>query len=81
RESIANASYPEYVEAYTIEESFEYPVSFNGKLRFKITLPKSLSPKETEAAVLADPMTERYLQGGTPKKVIVVPSKIINIVV
>ncbi len=81
RESIANASYPEYVEAYTIEDSFEYPVSFNGKLRFKITLPKSLSPKETEAAVLADPLTEKYLQGGTPKKVIVVPSKIINIVV
>ncbi len=80
-ESISTASYPEYVEEYTIEESFEYPVSFNGKLRFKITLPLSMSPEEAKAAVLSDPMTERYLQGGTPKKIIVVPSKIINIVV
>ena len=79
--TISAASYPEYVEEYTIEESFEYPVSFNGKLRFKITLPLSISPEEAKAAVLADPMTERYLQGGTPKKIIVVPSKIINVVV
>ncbi|NLX41611.1 MAG: leucine--tRNA ligase [Bacteroidales bacterium] len=79
--SISTASYPEYVEEYTIEDSFEYPVSFNGKLRFKITLPLSISPEEVKAAVLADPMTERYLQGGTPKKIIVVPSKIINVVV
>jgi len=79
--SISTASYPEYMEKYTIEDSFEYPVSFNGKLRFKITLPLSISPEEAKAAVLADPMTERYLQGGTPKKIIVVPSKIINVVV
>jgi leucyl-tRNA synthetase len=79
--SISTASYPEYMEEYTIEDSFEYPVSFNGKLRFKITLPLSISPEEAKAAVLADPMTERYLQGGTPKKIIVVPSKIINVVV
>lgn len=81
KKSISTASYPEYVEEYTIEDSFEYPVSFNGKLRFKITLPLSISPEEAKAAVLADPMTERYLQGGTPKKIIVVPSKIINVVV
>lgn len=81
KKSISTATYPEYVEEYTIEDSFEYPVSFNGKLRFKITLPLSISPEEAKAAVLADPMTERYLQGGTPKKIIVVPSKIINVVV
>ncbi len=81
KKSISTASYPEYVEEYTIEDSFEYPVSFNGKLRFKITLPLSISPEEAKAAVLADPMTERCLQGGTPKKIIVVPSKIINVVV
>ena len=79
--SISAASYPKYVEEYTIEDSFEYPVSFNGKLRFKITLPISISPEEAKAAVLSDPMTAKYLQGGTPKKVIVVPSKIINVVV
>ena len=81
QDSISTATYPKYVEEYTIEDSFEYPVSFNGKLRFKITLPLSISPEEAKAAVLADPMTAKYLQGGTPKKVIVVPSKIINVVV
>ncbi|MBQ2244131.1 MAG: leucine--tRNA ligase [Bacteroidales bacterium] len=79
-ESVTFASYPEYVEAYTVEDSFEYPVSFNGKMRFKINLSKSLSPKEVEAAVLADENTAKYLAGGNVKKVIVVPSKIINIV-
>ncbi len=79
-ESVSFASYPEYVEAYTVEDTFEYPVSFNGKMRFKLTLSKSLSPKEVEAAVLADEATAKYLAGGSVKKVIVVPSKIINIV-
>ena len=79
-ESITFASFPEYVEAYTVEDSFEYPVSFNGKMRFKINLSKSLSPKEVEAAVLADENTAKYLAGAAVKKVIVVPSKIINIV-
>ena len=79
-ESITFASFPEYVEAYTVEDSFEYPVSFNGKMRFKINLSKSLSPKEVEAAVLADENTAKYLAGAAVKKIIVVPSKIINIV-
>ncbi len=79
-ESVTFASYPEYVEAYTVEDSFEYPVSFNGKMRFKINLSKSLSPKEVEAAVLADDNTAKYLAGAAVKKIIVVPSKIINIV-
>ncbi len=79
-ETITYASFPEYVEAYTVEDSFDYPVSFNGKMRFKITLPKSMAPKDVEAAVLADANTERYLNGGAPKKVIVVPGKIVNVV-
>ncbi|MBO4571585.1 MAG: leucine--tRNA ligase [Bacteroidales bacterium] len=79
-ESISYAKFPEYVAAYTVEDSFEYPVSFNGKLRFKITLSKSLTPKEVEAAVLADPNTAKYLQGGVARKVIVVPGKIVNVV-
>ncbi len=80
-QSISFASYPEYVEAYTVEDSFEYPVSFNGKMRFKLNLSKSLTPKEVEAAVLADENTAKYLAGAPVKKVIVVPSKIINIVI
>lgn len=80
-ESISFASFPEYTESYTIEDTFEYPVSFNGKMRFKLPLSKSLTPKEVEAAVLANENTAKYLAGAAVKKVIVVPSKIINIVV
>ncbi len=80
KESIAFAKFPEYVEAYTVENTFEYPVSFNGKMRFKLELSKSLTPKEVEEAVRANENTEKYLMGATIKKVIVVPSKIINIV-
>jgi len=79
KESITYASFPEYVEAYTVEDSFDYPVSFNGKMRFKLTLSKSLSPKEVEEAVLADENTAKYAQNGV-RKVIVVPGKIVNIV-
>lgn len=79
-DSITYASFPEYVEAYTVENNVEYPVSFNGKMRFKISLPKSMAPKEVEAAVLADENCTKWLQGNAVKKVIVVPGKIINIV-
>jgi len=78
--SVSFAAFPEYVEKFTIEDSFEYPVSFNGKLRFKLTLSILLSAKEIEAAVLADENTQKYLGAGSIKKVIVVPKKIINIV-
>lgn len=78
--SVSFAAFPEYVEEFTIEDSFEYPVSFNGKLRFKLTLSILLSAKEIETAVLADENTQKYLGAGSIKKVIVVPKKIINIV-
>ncbi|HNW49292.1 MAG TPA: class I tRNA ligase family protein, partial [Bacteroidales bacterium] len=78
--SVSFAAFPEYVEKFTIEDSFEYPVSFNGKLRFKLTLSILLNAKEIEAAVLADENTQKYLGAGSIKKVIVVPKKIINIV-
>lgn len=80
KESISFASFPKYVEAYTVENTFEYPVSFNGKMRFKMELSKSLTPKEVEEAVRANENTEKYLGGNAIKKIIVVPSKIINIV-
>ena len=78
--SVSFAAFPEYVEKFTIEDLFEYPVSFNGKLRFKLTLSILLNAKEIEAAVLADENTQKYLGAGSIKKVIVVPKKIINIV-
>lgn len=78
--SVSDASFPEYIESYTVENTFEYPVSFNGKMRFKLELPLGMSPEEAKAAVLASPNTEKYLSGKPVKKVIVVPSKIINVV-
>ena len=79
-ESISFASFPVYNPAYTVEDTVKYPVQFNGKMRFLIELPKSLSREEVEAAVRADASTEKYLQGAAIRKVIVVPGKIINIV-
>ena len=78
--SVCDARFPEFDERYLTEASVEYPVSFNGKVRFKKNLSASLTPKEVEAAVLADPTTAKYLDGKTPRKVIVVPGKIVNIV-
>ena len=79
-ESISNATFPKYVEAYTVEDSVTYPVQFNGKMRFTVNLPKSLSREEVEQAIRTDANTAKYLQGASVKKVIVVPGKIINIV-
>ena len=79
-ESISFARFPEYREEYTAETSFEYPVSFNGKMRFKINLPKDMPAAEAEAAVRGDERTAKYLAGGQIRKVIVVPGKIINVV-
>ncbi|MEF9931449.1 MAG: class I tRNA ligase family protein, partial [Bacteroidales bacterium] len=80
KESVANSSFPKYVEAYTIESSFEYPVSFNGKMRFKLELPKDMPVKEVEAIVRANENTAKYIGEGGIKKIIVVPAKIINVV-
>ncbi|MCB0374630.1 MAG: leucine--tRNA ligase, partial [Sinomicrobium sp.] len=80
-DSIAYAPFPEPEERYLAESSKEYPVSFNGKLRFKITLPLDLSREAIEEAVMANENTQRQLQGRKPEKIIIVPGKIINIVV
>lgn len=80
KESISKAAYPQFIEKYIVEENFEYPVSFNGKLRFKLTLPASATPQEVEAQLREDPNTEKYLRGAEIKKVIVVPKRIINVV-
>ena len=80
-ESIANASYPVYNEKYLEENTFEYPISFNGKLRFKLTLPLNLSSSDIEKAVLQAPESEKWLLGNPPKKIIVVPKKIVNVVI
>ena len=78
--SIATAPFPVFEPKYLVEDSKEYPISFNGKMRFTIDLPLDLSREEIEAAVMAHEKTQQQLQGRTPKKVIVVPGKIVNIV-
>ena len=79
-ESVTYAPYPVHEDKYLQEDSKEYPVSFNGKVRFKRTFATTMTPAEIEQAILADPQTAEQLQGNTPKKVIVVPNRIINIV-
>ena len=78
--SVADASFPEYVESYTLEDSCTYAVSFNGKTRFTVELPKSLDKDAVEAAVRAMEQTGKYVGAQTIVKVIVVPGKIVNIV-
>ncbi|MEY8781839.1 leucine--tRNA ligase [Allomuricauda sp. XS_ASV26] len=78
--SIAEVPFPKFEEKYLVESSKEYPISFNGKMRFKLELPLDMSKEDIEAAVLAHEKTKEQLQGREPKKVIVVPGKIVNIV-
>jgi len=79
--SVADASFPEYEPACTIENMFEYPVSFNGKLRFKKEMPLDLTKEEIEAEVVKDERTIKFTGEGKVKKIIIVPGKIVNIVV
>ncbi|MCM1041474.1 MAG: leucine--tRNA ligase [Bacteroides sp.] len=79
-ESISYATLPVYEEKYTVKNSFNYPVSFNGKMRFNMELLLNLTPAEVEKAVLADAQAQKWLEGKTPKKVIVVPGRIVNVV-
>ena len=79
-QSITYAPYPTHDDQYLQEDSKEYPVSFNGKVRFKRAFPTDMPVAEIEKAILADPQTAEQLQGKAPKKVIVVPNRIINVV-
>ncbi len=79
--SVTQATWPKHDEEYLTDDTFEYPVSFNGKMRFKVEVPADLSPAEIEAEVLAAEASAKYLEGKTPKKVIVVPKRIVNVVV
>ncbi len=78
--SIDFAPFPALNEAYLVEDEIEYPVSFNGKMRFKLSLSAELSKEEIEEIVMKDEKVIQQLGGAKPKKIIVVPKKIINIV-
>jgi len=80
-ESIAYEPYPVHEEKYLVESKHKYPISFNGKMRFTYELPLDLAKAEVEETVLSLEKTQHYLEGKSPKKVIVVPGKIVNIVI
>jgi len=79
-DSISTASFPKFEASHLVESSKEYPVSFNGKMRFKLELPMDFTKDQIEEVVMAHEKTIQQLAGRTPKKVIIVPGKIINIV-
>ena len=78
--SVHTQKYPECDEKYLVESEFDYPVSFNGKMRFKVKLGLELTVPEIEKEVLSLPDTHKWLEGKTPKKIIIVPGKIVNMV-
>ena len=79
--SISRVDFPVHDEKYLKENTFAYPVSFNGKMRFKLELPVDLPKEEVEKAVLNAEQSQRWLEGKTVRKVIVVPKRIVNVVV
>jgi leucyl-tRNA synthetase len=80
KKSISTASFPIFDAKHLVESVKNYPISFNGKMRFMLELSLDLSKEEIEKAVLENEKTIAQLEGGTPKKVIIVPGKIVNIV-
>ena len=80
KESISTASFPKFEEKFLVEDVKKYPISFNGKMRFTLELPLDLSKDEIESVIMSHEKTIHYLEGRTPKKVIIVPGKIVNIV-
>lgn len=80
-DSVSVQPWPQYNEAFLTEDNFNYPVSVNGKLRFQIELPATMDAQTVQDIVLADERMEKWLEGNAPKKVIVVPKRIVNIVI
>jgi leucyl-tRNA synthetase len=80
-DSITTAPWPQWQAEHLVEDSFSYPISFNGKTRLQLEFPMELDAKSVEAAVLANREVQARLEGKLPKKVIVVPKRIVNIVV
>ena len=77
---LAGRAWPEYDEALLVQDEIEIPVQINGKLRERLTVKKEASPAEVEAAALASPKVQEHLGGKSPRKIIVVPGKLVNIV-
>jgi leucyl-tRNA synthetase len=80
-ESVVFAKYPEFNASYIREDEYEYPIMINGKMRTKIKFALDKNPKEIESVALKNEIVQKWLEGKSPKKVIVVPKKIVNVVV
>ncbi|MDR3267563.1 MAG: class I tRNA ligase family protein, partial [Tannerella sp.] len=78
--TVCDARFPDYNEAYLKEDTVTYAISFNGRVRFSLELPADLSREEVEKTALTHEHSAKWMEGRTPKKVIVVPGKIVNIV-
>lgn len=81
KESVSFAKLPVFKEEYLVENSVMYPIQFNGKMRFNLELAADLSVADIEKIVLAHELTQKYLEGKSPKKVIIVPKRIVNMVI
>jgi leucyl-tRNA synthetase len=81
QDTILHSTYPEYDEQYLTADSFEYPVSINGKVRARINLALDMAPEDIERTVLADGTIQKWTGGKPPRKVIIVPGKIVNVVI
>ncbi|MGI4022205.1 MAG: leucine--tRNA ligase [Janthinobacterium lividum] len=79
--TLSYAAFPKFNPEFLVEDAFSYPISINGKTKTNLSIPLSLEPKEVEMLVLADENVQKYLAGQTPKKVIVVKGRIVNMVV
>jgi leucyl-tRNA synthetase len=79
--TVCDAEWPKWEEQFLVESTITYPVSFNGKMRFKINLPADMAHKSIEESVMAHEQAQKWLEGKTIRKVIIVPKKIINIVI
>jgi leucyl-tRNA synthetase len=80
KESITKATFPIFNGEYLVENEFSYPISINGKHRTNLTFSMDLSALEIETAVLANVLVQKWLEGKTPKKVVFVKGKIVNLV-
>ena len=79
--SVVDSEWPVYDESALVEESVTYPVSFNGKVRFKVEVPAGSDQESVRAIALGHELAAKWLDGKEPKKVIVVPNRIVNVVV
>lgn len=79
--TLSTAEFPKFNPNYLVEDAFEYPIQINGKVRTTISFAIDRAPTEIEREVLADEIVQKWMEGKTPKKVVVVPKRIVNVVI